>query len=107
MPIPDEVTAGGALAGGAIIGHLTSWWVARKKTPAEVDSIIVTSAETTVQGALKLAAAQAARADRAEARVAEQDAQIENLLARVESLLEEVNAVRAELYAIKNGHEGV
>lgn len=89
------------VGGGGVLGHGLAIWSARKKVPAEVDSIIVTGAETTVQAALSVAAAEAARADRAEAKVAEQDAHIERLLAQVEQLQTALNAVRDELHALR------
>lgn len=88
--------------GGGALGHALALWTARKKVPAEVDSIIVTGAETTVQAALSVAAAEAARADRAEAKVAEQSAHIERLIAQVEQLQTALNAVRDELHTLRN-----
>lgn len=87
--------------GGGALGHGLALWTARKKVPAEVDSIIVNGAETTVQAALAVAAAEASRADRAEAKVAEQDRHIERLLAQVEQLQTALNAVRDELHALR------
>lgn len=98
----DTILTGliGTGAGGAL-GHGLALWTARKRVPAEVDSIIVTGAETTVQAALSVAAAEAARADRAEAKVQEQEVHIERLLGQVEQLQAALNLVRDELHALR------
>lgn len=95
--VPGLVGAGG----GTLLTAGVSTWTARKKVPAEVDSIVVAGAETTVTAALAVAAAEAARADRAEAREAELEIRLEGALARVDALQQALNAIRDELNQMK------
>lgn len=96
------ITTGGLLTGAATL------YGARRKVPAERDSIIVTGAETAVLSIEKVVAAESRRADRAEALVAQRDAEIRRKDARIEALerrLDEfqdaLDATRAELHAIR------
>lgn len=78
-----------------------AWYTARKKVPAERDSIIVGSAETTVQAALAVASAEAARADRAESDNRDLRSRLDSALARVDQLQSALDMVRDELNSIK------
>lgn len=97
---PEIVGALSAGAGGIMSTGIHAW-VASRKTPAEVDSIIVQGAETTVQGALKLAQAEAARADREAARADRAEAKVESLLAQLEQAQTLINHIRTELMELK------
>lgn len=87
--------------GGSIVGASVSAWQTRKKVPAEVDSIIVSGAETAVQTLIDTLAAETTRADRAEAMVRERDAKIEVLEKKIDALQAALDAVREELYSMK------
>jgi hypothetical protein len=93
------------VGGAGVAGTAVTWWTARRKVPAEVDNIIVTGAEMTVQSALAIASAEAARADRAEQRSLELEQRLDAALARVDMLQTALDAVRDELYDIKNHKE--
>lgn len=95
------LTAVTSIASGGV-GAAVHWWTARKKTPAEVDNIIVNGAETTVQAALAVAAAESARADRAERQVLERDQRIAALEARLDALQQALDAAYEELHAIRS-----
>lgn len=93
--------------GGGFIGAGVAVYTARKKVPAEVDSIIVSGAETAVVSLERTLAAETRRADRAEATVAARDARIAALEARTEALESRLDTIqralddaRAELHRI-------
>lgn len=96
------------ILGGGLITALTALWVARRKTPAEVDNIIVSGAETAVLSIKQaLEAEQHAheqtRADRD--RLAEQarikDLRIADLEARVERFQEALEQMRQEIIQLR------
>lgn len=110
-----------ALLGGGGTAALVSVYSARKKVPAERDSIVVTGAETAVLTLEKTLAAETRRADRAEAQLVERTAEVErkdrqlamkdsqiarkderiaNLEARLDRLQELLDEARDELHAI-------
>lgn len=101
MNEPVIVAGVSGLLGGGSLSAAVAYWTARRRVPAETDSIIVGSAETTVQAALAVAAAESARADRAEAAAAAKDKRIEALEAKIDFLQTALDAVRAEVHAIK------
>lgn len=95
------------LIGGGLIGALVSVYTARHKVPAEVDSLIVTGAETAVTTLERTLAAETRRADRAEAHSAEleaallrKDERIERLEARLDALQGALDDARDELHRI-------
>lgn len=92
----------GGVASGGLIGAGATAYTAKKKVPAEVDSIIVTGAETAVQSLQASLAAETARAERAEAQVRERDARIDALEAKIDVLYTALDAVRDELIALKS-----
>lgn len=92
-----SVLGGGLLGSGAVAA-----WTARKKVPAERDSIIVASAEMTVQGALAVASAEAARADRSDAENLVLRQRLNAALARVDGLQAALDLVRDELRSIQS-----
>lgn len=83
--------AGPFLAGTGVAGAVAVY-TARKKVPAEVDSIIVNGAEKAVVALQAVLQAETARADRAEARVVAMEAKFD----AVQGLLDEA---REELHA--------
>lgn len=91
----------GAIAGGTVTACI-QWIRDRRKVPAEVDNIIANGAATNVQSALAVAAAEAARADRAESENAILRNRLEAALSRVDFLQAALDAVRDELNDIKN-----
>lgn len=95
--------AGGAATGGVLGAGVTAY-VAAKKTPAEVDSIVVDSAEQSVQAALAVARAEANRADREAARADRAEAKVEHLLSQLEQAQALINHIRNELYELKNNN---
>lgn len=90
------------LSGGGA-GYWISAWQARKKVPAEVDSIIVMGAESAVTSLGASLVAETSRADRAELAVAERDEKIEALESKIDDLQHALNLLRDELHAIKRG----
>lgn len=101
----------GILSGG-IIGAGVSVYTARRKVPAERDSLIVTGAETAVSTLERTLAAETRRAERAEKRVGEleealtrKDARIEALEARLDDLQQALNEAREELHRILSYEE--
>lgn len=96
-----EIVGGLSAAAGAVVSTAGHLWIASRKTPAEVDSIIVQGAETTVQGALKLAQAEASRADREAARADRAEAKVESLLNQLEQAQTLINHIRTELMELK------
>lgn len=104
----DLVTllASTALGGGGLAA-ITSLYVARKKVPAERDSIAVGGAETAVLALERSLAAETKRADRAEAEnirlqseIARRDARIAALERKLDEAQESLNSVRAELHEL-------
>lgn len=98
--------ATGVMSGG-FIGALVSIYTARRKVPAERDSIIVSGAETAVLSLERTLAAETRRADRAESVIvdcnealARRDARIEALESRLDGLQKLLDEARAELHAI-------
>lgn len=96
----------GILSGGAV-GAAVSVYTAKKKVPAERDSLIVTGAETAVTTLERTLAAETRRADRAEAKVASleevlarKDARIEALERRLDALQNALDEARDELHNI-------
>ena len=94
-----------ATALGGAVGSVITALTAKRRARAEVDSIIATGAETTVQSALAVAAAQAGRADRAEAENRELRTRLDTALARVDQLQAALDGVRDELNAIRTAHD--
>lgn len=97
----------GILMGGGLIAACVSWYVAKSKTPAEVDSIIVAGAESAVVTIEKTLAAETRRADRAEAReavllqrIADKEARIEALEHKLDALQNALDDARKELHSI-------
>lgn len=88
------------MGGGALVAGV-NYLRDRKKAPVERDNLIVAGAETTVQSALAVAAAEAARADRAERENAVLRSRLDAALSRVDSLQAALDAVRDELNDIK------
>ena len=99
MSLAIEVMAavGGGSALGGLIGAGSSLWVSAKKTPAEVDSIIVNGASTAVQALAHSLAAETARADRAEAKVADLSAQFELIQDQLNIAREQLHSLAVEL----------
>ena len=97
------------LSGGGLAAFLT-YKIARRKVPAEVDSIVVQSSETAnLSLARSLAAAEKERdrlvdvAAAKDAEIARKDARIEALEAQLDRLQIMLNAARDELAAIRRG----
>ncbi len=100
----DESLLTGALTGvmgGGFLGALGALWTAKKKVPAERDSIIVTGAETAVLSLERTLAAETKRADRAEAVVAKKDEALARKDARIEALERKLDALQAALDAAR------
>lgn len=96
----------GILSGG-FIGALVSVYTAKKKVPAERDSLIVTGAETAVSTLEKTLAAETRRANRAEeangelhAALARRDERIERLETRLDDMQRALDDARDELHRI-------
>ena len=89
-----------ALSGG-LITALATVYAAKRKVPAERDSIIVNGAETAVLALEKTLAAETRRADRAEAQIAARDKRIEALEAKLELLQSVLDEARAEIASFK------
>ena len=90
------------LGGGSVIGFLT-WTIARRKAPAEVDAIVVQSAETAALSLQKSLAAETARADRLQADNDRKDARIATLEAKIETMQKMLDDMRTELHALQRG----
>lgn len=95
------------LLSGSLIASLVAVYTARRKVPAETDSLIVTGAETAVATLERSLAAETRRADRAEARVRDlddallrKDERIERLEGRLDALQRALDDARAELHRI-------
>lgn len=93
--------------GGGLIGALVTVYTAKKKVPAERDSIVVSGAETAVLALERSLAAENRRAERAEAalkdRKAELDRKDERIAAlelRLDQLQAALDAARDELHSI-------
>ena len=100
-PILLATLASGVLGGG-VFGAGVSLWTAKRKVPAEVDSIIVTGAETAVVALQGTLSAETRRADRAEKTVTQQYERIENLERRLDQLQQLLDDARNELRSIIN-----
>lgn len=87
----DVVTLAAPFLGGSALAGLVAVYTARRKVPAEVDSIIVNGAEKAVVALQAVLQAETARADRAEARVEALEAKFD----AVQGLLDEA---REELH---------
>lgn len=105
MTLASAVIA--ALLSGGLLGAAVSVYTARRKVPAEVDSLIVTGAETAVSTLEKTLVAESRRADRAEAKVcslneviALRDERIARLERRLDGLQDSLDAARTELHLI-------
>lgn len=96
-----------AVSSGGILGASTSWWIARRKTPAEVDNLVVTGAEMTVTAALNVATAERARADRAEARVKHLEERVNTLEAQVQTLIAQLTPATPVTVNVTPPHEEV
>jgi hypothetical protein len=92
--IPVIVQLVAPFVGGTAVAGLASYAIARRKAPAEVDSIIVTGAQNAVIALEAVVRAETARADRAEARLLAMEAKFD----AVQGLLDEA---RAELHAYR------
>ncbi len=90
------------LGGGGLVGFL-SWLIARKKAPAEVDSIVVQSAETAALSLQKSLIAETNRADRLALEIERKDKRIAALEARIESMQRLLDDMRTELATLKRG----
>ncbi|WLW38576.1 hypothetical protein [Streptomyces phage Verabelle] len=104
---PALLAATTGVMSGGFIGAIGTIWSARKKVPAERDSIIVSGAETAVLALEKTLEAETRRADRAEAVVAQRDEalarkdeRISALESRLDALQSALDAARDELHAI-------
>jgi hypothetical protein len=89
-----------ALLSGGLVTALVSIYTARKKVPAERDSIAVSGAETAVMSLERSLEAETRRADRAEAKVIKQDERISVLESKLDELQIALDGARAELYSI-------
>jgi hypothetical protein len=89
--------AGPFLAGGGAAGAV-AFYTARKKAPAERDSIIVNGAETAVVALQAVLLAETARADRAEARADKADARVLAMEARLDAVQGLLDEAREELH---------
>ncbi|WP_405057042.1 hypothetical protein OG474_30440 [Kribbella sp. NBC_01505] len=98
---PELLAAiGSGVVGGGVITGLVNAWVARKRVPAETDSIIVTGAEKAVVALQAVLQAETARADRAEAeadRERQRRVALEDKLDLIQAALDEA---RSELHAL-------
>lgn len=96
-----------AVLSGGIFAGVASLYNARKKAPAERDSVIVRGAEKAVLTLQATLAAETKRADRAEAalvaeqvRITEKDARIAALETKLDALQAALDAARDELHEI-------
>lgn len=104
---PALVAASTGVMSGGFIAAAVSVYTARKKVPAERDSLIVAGAETAVVSLERTLNAETRRADRAEAMVlvrdeqlARKDARITALEGRLDILQSHLDAARQELHDI-------
>ena len=96
------------LLGGGGIASLFAWLLARKKAPAEKDSIVVQSAETAALSLQKSLAAETARADRESARADKlqadnerKDKRIATLETRLDAMQTTLDEMRRELESLR------
>lgn len=95
------------LMSGGFVGSAVALYSAHRKVPVEVDSIIVSGAESAVLTIEKTLAAETRRADRAEAResvllqrIADKEARIEALEHKLDALQNALDDARKELHSI-------
>ncbi len=86
------------LSGGGLVGFL-GWLLAKKKAPAERDSIVVQSAETAALSLTKSLDAETKRADRLQSENDEKDAELRRLRAEVQRLRDQVSDLLVRLDA--------
>lgn len=96
-----------ALMSGGFVASIVAFYTAKRKVPVEVDSIIVSGAESAVLTIEKTLAAETRRADRAEARegvllqrIADKEARIEALEHKLDALQNALDDARQELHSI-------
>ena len=106
-----EVIAIGILGSGGL-GAVLVYLVQRRKAPAEVDSIIVTGAESAVLSLQRANEAAVARAVAAEeqlaashAREARKDERIESLERQLDRIQAMLNAARDEVASLRRGDD--
>ncbi len=99
-----------ALLSGGTLAAFFTYKIAKRKAPAEVDSIVVQGAESAVLSLQKANEVERHRAERAErdrdalrAEVARKDARIEALERQLDRAQEMLNQVREELEHIRRG----
>lgn len=90
------------LLGGGFVGSVVTLWTARKKVPAERDSIIVSGAETAVLALERALGAALKAAEHAEALNLDKDQRIAHLEKRLDDVQELLDIARTELHAIRN-----
>lgn len=96
-----------AILGGGGLASVGSLYLARKRAPADVESVVVQTAETAVLTLERSLQAETRRADRAEAeagelriRLDEKDERIAALEKRLDTLQAALDDARDELHAI-------
>lgn len=96
------------ILGSGGIATVLAWLVARKKAPAEKDSIVVQSAETAALALQKSLAAETARADREtqradrlQAEVERKDKRITLLETRLDAMQSTLDEMRRELESLR------
>lgn len=105
-------TVAPALLTGGLVAALVSLYTAKKKVPAERDSIVVSGAETAVMTLERTLSAETRRADRAEQEVkrlhselVRKDDRILALESRLDQLQDALDQARAELHSILSPKE--
>jgi len=89
-------TAVAGFAGGGALTGAVAVYAARKKVPAERDSIIVNGAETAVVALQAVLQAETARADRAEARCAALELKLDAIQAALDEARTELHSILSD-----------